>query len=279
MLPDWVYDKGNDEAKKRLADPEQVKRILADMKANYEGKRGRANLGYAVISNCKAEPSLVGRNLYEAAQIMKLRRQNEDRGSVELLSPDPEKLPEPKMEEQYRLIIDLCLRGGASCVYHTMDEHEVEDILRCPLVAVASDSGIRSFGTGQPHPRGYGTNARVLGHYVRERKVIPLADAVRKMTSLPATAFRFGGRGLLRPGYVADITIFDEDKIIDRATFERPHQYPEGIVHVIVNGYAVLRDGRMTGLLPGVPVPGPGAGDEKKSPATAAAADALPSGR
>ena len=278
MLPDWVYDKGNDEAKKRLADPEQVKKILADMKANYETKRGRRNLGYAVISSCKVEPSLVGRNLYEAAQIVKLRGRNKDRvGDVELLTAEPEKLPEPTMEEQYLLIIDLCLRGGASCVYHTMDEREVEEILRCPLVAVASDSGIRSFGTGQPHPRGYGTNSRVLGHYVRERKVIPLADAVRKMTSLPATAFRFSDRGLLRPGFVADITIFDEQQIIDRATFEKPHQYPEGIVHVLVNGYPVLRDGRLTGLLPGLPVPGPGV--EKKPITAAVTADAPESGR
>src|SRR4029079_15071182 len=150
---------------------------------------------------------------------------------------DPEKLPEPTMEEQYRLVIDLCLRGGGSCGYHTMDEKEVEDILRCPLVSIASDSRIRSFGTGQPHPRGYGTNARVLGHYVRERGVIPLSDAIRRMTSLPATAFRFADRGLIRAGYVADLTIFDDRTVIDRATFEKPHQYAAGIVHVIVNGY------------------------------------------
>jgi len=275
MLPDWVYDKGNDEAKERLADPQQVPKILADMKANYETKRGRKNLGYAVLASCRAEPSLVGRNLFEAAQIMKLRAKNKDRKETELLSADPEKLPEPTMEEQYRLIIDLCLRGGASCVYHTMDEKEVEDILHCPLVAVASDSGIRSFGTGQPHPRGYGTNARVLGHYVRERNVIPLSDAIRKMTSLPATAFRFADRGLIRAGYVADLAIFDLDKVIDRATFEKPHQYADGIVHVIVNGYPVLREGRMTGLLPGRPVLGPGAA----AAAAAATADTPVSGR
>src|SRR5207302_8716154 len=120
------------------------------------------------------------------------------------------------------------------CVMQTMDEQGVASLLKIPLVAVASDSAIRDFGTGQPHPRGYGTNARVLGHYVRERKVIPLSDAVRKMTSLPATAFRFADRGLLRVGCVADITIFDADTVVDRATFERPHQYPDGIVHVIV---------------------------------------------
>src|SRR5439155_7661522 len=253
---------------------EQVEKMLADMRQNYQVKRGRANLGYVVIASCRAEPSLIGRNLYEAAQIIKLREKDKS-NDVELLSANPEKLSAPTMEEQYRVVIDLCRRGGASCVLHSMDEREVEAILQCPLVAVASDSAIRDFGTGQPHPRGYGTNARVLGHYVRERKIIPLPDAVRKMTSLPATAFRFADRGLLRPGYVADITIFDDQTVIDRATFERPHQFPQGIVHVIVNGYPVLRDARMTGLLPGRPVLGPGAAQKQPD----AAADAARSGR
>ena len=84
-------------------------------------------------------------------------------GKVELLSADPEKLPDVTMEDQYQAVIEICKHGGAGCVFHTMDEQEVEDILRCPLVSVASDSGIRDFGAGQPHPRGYGTNARVLG--------------------------------------------------------------------------------------------------------------------
>jgi N-acyl-D-amino-acid deacylase len=279
LLPDWVYDKGDDEAKRRLNDPDQVRKILADMKQTYEVKRGRKSLGYGVIASCKAEPRLAGRNLVEATQIMKLR-EGENGKPPELLSANPEKLPEPTMEEQYRLVIDLCRRGGANCVFHTMDEQEVEEILKCPLVAVASDSSIRSFGTGQPHPRGYGTNARVLGHYVRERQVIPLADAVRKMTSLPAAAFRFTDRGLLRPGYVADITIFDDQTVIDRATFEQPHQYPLGIVYVLVNGYPVLRDGRMTGLLPGRSVPGPGLQVVRQTrPAATAPADTVPSGR
>ena len=145
-------------------------------------------------------------------------------------------------------------------VFHTMDEREVESIMRHPLVSIASDSGIRRFGSGVPHPRGYGTNARVLGHYVRERKVITLEDAIRKMTSQPALAFRMHDRGLLRPGYVADITLFDPETVIDKATFEKPHQYPQGIPLVIVHGHLALQDGRMTGLLAGEPVLGPGAG-------------------
>jgi N-acyl-D-amino-acid deacylase len=139
-----------------------------------------------------------------------------------------------------------------------MDETEVETIMACPLVAIASDSGVREFGVAQPHPRGYGTNARVLGKYVRERGVISLEEAIRKMTSLPATAFRFHDRGLLRAGCAADIVIFDPTKVTDRATFEKPHAYAEGFTHVFVNGQLVVENGKMTGTLPGRPLLGPG---------------------
>src|SRR5438552_1298665 len=166
--------------------------------------------------------------------------------------------PEVTMDDQYRAIIDIFLHSGAGMVFHSMDESDVVNILRCPLISVASDSGVRSFGTAQPHPRGYGTNARVLGRYVREQHVITLEDAVRKMTSQPATAFRFHDRGLLREGFVADITLFDPERVIDKSTFDQPHQYSVGIEHVIVNGKTVLEGGKMTGVLPGAPMHGPG---------------------
>jgi N-acyl-D-amino-acid deacylase len=226
------------------------------MKDNYEIKRPRKSLAYAVISSCKAYPNYVGRNLQEIAQVMKLKK--EKGGDVELLSANPEKLPPVSMEEQYRAVIDIYLAGGAGCVFHSMAETEVENILRHPLVSVASDSGIREFGTGQPHPRGYGTNARVLGVYVRERKVITLEDAVRKMTSQPATAFRLRDRGLLREGYAADVVVFDPATVIDKATFEQPHAYAEGFRYVIVNGQVVLNPQGMTDARPGQPVLGPG---------------------
>jgi N-acyl-D-amino-acid deacylase len=262
MLPDWVYDKGNDEARKRLDDPEVVKKVIDGMRQNHEVRRGRKSLAYAVIASCRSDASFNGKNMQQVAQLMKFREQNKATGGgdVELLSADPKTLPDVTMEEQYRAVIDLCRRGGASCVFHTMDEQEVIDILSDPIVAVASDSGVRSFGSGVPHPRGYGTNARVLGRYVREKKLIPLEDAVRKMTSLPATAFRLQKHGLLRPGYVADVTIFDAARVVDQATFEKPHAYASGIVTVIVNGVPVLRGGEMTGQLPGWPVHGPARG-------------------
>ena len=264
LLPDWVMQDGADEAKRKLQDPEVVAKVLADMKQAHEVGRKRTDMSFAVISSSRAVPTLVGRNVKEAAQVMKLKRQTgATTEPVELLGDKdhpPTSLPAVTMEDQYRAIIEIYLRGGASCVFHTMDEAVVETILACPLVAVASDSGVREFGVAQPHPRGYGTNARVLGKYVRERGVITLEDAVRKMTSLPATAFRFHDRGLVRPGYAADLVIFDPQKVTDRATFEKPHAYAEGFTHVFVNGQLVLENETMTGKLPGKPVLGPGYG-------------------
>ena len=103
-----------------------------------------------------------------------------------------------------------------------------------------------------PHPRGYGNNARVLGHYVRELKIITLEDAVRKMTSLPAQTFGFRDRGMIREGFAADLVIFDENTIIDRATFDKPHQFPLGISFVLVNGQLVLANDKITEARPGM---------------------------
>jgi N-acyl-D-amino-acid deacylase len=123
--------------------------------------------------------------------------------------------------------------------------------MRHPLVGVASDSDVLEPGRGVPHPRGYGNNARVLSEYVRKRRVISLEEAVRKMTSLPAGHFRLEQRGVLKEGYAADVVIFDPRSVRDRATFESPHAYPEGIPYVLVNGVLVVRNGEHTRARPG----------------------------
>jgi N-acyl-D-amino-acid deacylase len=264
LLPDWVLEKGRDEAKRTLTDPAGLKRVLDDMRQQNEVQRHRKTFRYVVIGACKEYPQYNGKDMYTVAMLMKQQKAAAGGKQAELLgssSSDASTQPsvtDVTMEDQYRAIIDIVLHGGASCVFHSMAEEDVENIMRSPLVSIASDSGVRAFGVAQPHPRGYGTNARVLGHYARERRTIPLEDAVRKMTSLPATAFRFNDRGLLREGYVADITVFDPATVSDKATFEQPHQYSVGIVHVLVNGEFVLRDAKMTGALPGKPVYGPG---------------------
>jgi len=181
-----------------------------------------------------------------------------ERPGVELLGLPADQIPQATMEDQIRVIVDIFASGGAQCVFHTMNEKEVENIMADPIVSVASDSGIRKYGLGAPHPRGYGTNTRVLARYVRERHIISLPEAIRKMTSLPAHAFRFIDRGLVREGYAADVVIFDPNTVEDKATFEKPHQYPVGIEWVIVNGEVVCEHGGMTGKLPGKVIRGPG---------------------
>jgi N-acyl-D-amino-acid deacylase len=137
-----------------------------------------------------------------------------------------------------------------------MGEDDVKRIMQEPFTMIASDSGVRQADESVPHPRGYGNNARVLGHYVRELKLISLEDAIRKMTSLPAQTFGFRNRGLIREGFAADLVIFDENTILDRATYDQPHQFPVGISYVIVNGITVMANDQMTTARPGLALRG-----------------------
>ena len=255
LFPDWLFEKGSGEAKKILSNPNELKRVLIDMKKQHEEERHRKDFSFAVITSSRAYPEFIGKNIKEVAQILKLKKEKGE--NVDWKNISPQQLPEVNMEEQYLTIVDIYLKGGASCVYHTQSEEDVVNIMRCPLVAICSDGGLQEPGEGKPHPRSYGSNARVLGRYVRENKVLTLEDAIRKMTSLPALAFRFKDRGVLREGYWADITIFNPDTIIDKATFENPHQYSEGIEYVIVNGEIVFANRKLTGKLPGKPIYGP----------------------
>jgi N-acyl-D-amino-acid deacylase len=155
------------------------------------------------------------------------------------------------LDAQLETARDLMIGGGATMVYHLMSDDDVVRIMRHPWVAIASDSGVLTPGDGVPHPRGYGNNTRVLGEYVRSRHVLGLEEAVRKMTSLPAEHFRFGGRGRIKVGYAADITIFDRRTVADTATFEKPHAFAAGVPYVLVNGVVVVRKGQHTGARPG----------------------------
>jgi N-acyl-D-amino-acid deacylase len=154
-------------------------------------------------------------------------------------------------DAQFEAARELMLGGGASMVYHFMSDGDIDRIMRHQAVGFASDSGVLEAGQGVPHPRGYGNNVRVLGEYVRNRRVIALPEAVRKMTSLPAEHFRFEGRGLLKIGYAADLVVFDPARVRDAATFEKPHQYAEGLPFVLVNGVVVVKAGAHTGARPG----------------------------
>ena len=155
------------------------------------------------------------------------------------------------------VVFDLLLEEGGSvpAVYFVMSEDDVRTAMRVPWVSIGSDgTAVRPdgiLGRGKPHPRWYGTFPRVLGKYVRQEKVLALEEAIKKMTSLNAEKLGIEDRGLLRAGMKADVTIFNADTVIDKATFQNPHQYPEGIEYVIVNGTIVLDHGRHLGARPG----------------------------
>ena len=160
--------------------------------------------------------------------------------------------------------MDLVIEDGSrvGCVYFTMSEENVQKKIAQPWVSFGSDAGSLAtegvFLKSNPHPRAYGTFARVLGKYVREERVLSLEEAVRKMTFLPASNLKIRRRGRLVPGYYADVVIFDPDEVADHATFDKPHQYASGVFHVFVNGVQVLEDGKHTGATPGRVVRGPG---------------------
>ena len=236
-LPDWLLAGGREEGKKRLAEKETRARVVREMKEGLK-RTGFKDYDYAVVASYAPNPSFNGKSIKAISK--------EVRGKSDLNS-------------QIDQILEMYEAGGAGMVYHGMSEDDVKEIMREPFTMIASDSGVRRFGEGMPHPRGYGNNARVLAHYVRELKLLSVEDAVRKMTSLPAQSFNLRDRGLLREGFAADVVIFDEASINDRATFEQPHQYAVGVNSVFVNGEAVLANGEMTKARPGMALRGPGA--------------------
>ncbi|MSU48716.1 MAG: D-aminoacylase [Opitutus sp.] len=218
--------------RERLADPATKARMVAEMK-DFIAKGQRGDYTYAVVASFKADKRLNGKTIPQAAKLLR--------------SSDT-------LDDQIETILDLEARGGAQGVFHGMSEADLKKFLAQPLTMIASDAGPRKFGDAVPHPRGYGNNARVLGRYVRELKVITLEDAVRKMSSLPAQTFHLKNRGELKPGFVADIVIFDPEKVSDPSTYDDPHHYAVGFSEVIVNGTPVIRAGQLTDARPGRPV-------------------------
>ncbi len=144
--------------------------------------------------------------------------------------------------------------GDIGTVYFLMSEENIEKQIELPYMSFCSDAGSYSFereDNPASHPRAYGNFSRLIGKYVRDEKIIPLEEAVYKLTSLSYKKLKIANRGRIAPGYFADLAIFDYDKVIDKATFENPHRYSEGMVHVVVNGVQVLKEGNHTGAMPG----------------------------
>ncbi len=248
-MPPWVQEGGFEASLERLKDPALRARIAREMRIDsddwenlYLGAGSPDNILLVGFKNEALKP-LTGKTLAEVAAM---------RGT----SPE---------ETAMDLIVEDGSRVGT--VYFSQSEENVRKAIHLPWVSFCSDSASLApegvFLESSVHPRAYGSFARLLGKYVREEKLIPLEEAIRRLTSLPASNLRLDRRGLLRKGYFADVVVFDPETIRDHATFEEPHQYSTGVAHVFVNGVQVLKEGEHTGATPGHVVRGPGWRDRR----------------
>lgn len=243
-MPPWVLDGGYPALFKRLADPETRRRIAHEIRTptdkweNLYLSAGSPERVLLVDFRSEELRKYIGKTLAEVAR---------QRG-----------------EDPVETIMNLILadRSRVGTVYFMISEENISKQMRYPWVSFGSDAGSMAtegvFLKASTHPRAYGNFSRLLGKYVREEKVLSLTEAIRRLTSLPAANLGLERRGLLQPGYFADVVVFDPEKVADRATFEKPHQYAVGMTHVFVNGRQVIRDGIHTGERPGRALWGPG---------------------
>lgn len=229
LLPEDVLADGQDSIKARLQRPEIRKYVTRSMLERLK-KRKLKHFSYAVVAFYQPDTSFNGKSIEQINQ-MKGRKHN--------------------AKAETETVMEIMSNGGASAVFHGMSESDVKRIMQYPFNMFASDATIRVLNAGMPHPRGYGTNARVLAKYVRDEKVLTLEEAIRRMTSLPAQKFQLHDRGLLREGSAADIVVFDERTVQDMSTFDQPHAYSKGFRYVFVNGVMTVENEQHTGARAG----------------------------
>lgn len=245
IIPPWAHDGGNEAMLARLRDPEQRARMRTDI---LQGLPGWYN-HYLALGSDWSRMLLVGLERPQNRPYVG-RRMSE---LIEARGGDP-----------VEVLFDVLLEEGGSVatVYFHHQEEDMVHALRQPWVSVGSDGAAISpegpLGGTHPHPRWYGTFPRLLGRYVREKGVLTLPEAIRKITSMNAEKVNIPGRGLLHEGFRADVTLFDPKTVVDQATFEDPHRYPEGIPYVIVNGVVVVDRGVHSGAMAGQVIRGPG---------------------
>ncbi len=242
-MPTWVQEGGHRAWVERLKDPAIRARVIREMRGEAEYDNAFINAGGpsgVLLVGFKTD-SLKYLNGRTLAEVAAMRGTSAEETAMDLVIQDDSRV---------------------QCVYFTMSEENVKKEMRLPWVSFGSDGGSYAtegvFLRSSTHPRAYGNFARLLGKYVRDERVIPLEEAIRRLTSLPAGNLRLHRRGTLAAGNYADVVVFDPKTIRDNATFEQPHQYATGMVHVLVNGVPVLRDGEHTGAKPGRVVRGPG---------------------
>tara|TARA_S200000501_G_scaffold295410_1_gene281368 strand:+ start:710 stop:2296 length:1587 start_codon:yes stop_codon:yes gene_type:complete len=222
LIPGWARAGGNKKFIERLKSPKLRDSIKNGIVFNILNDRGGDDLDRVQFAKVPWMKELEGKTLKYWCELKGL---------------------EPTIENGAELVINAQVKGGASCVFHAMDEKDVVNIMKHPQTMIASDGRLVRLGDGHPHPRWYGTFPRVLGRYVRDLKVLSLSEAIYKMTLMPAKAMGLNDRGSIEIGKKADLTIFNPKTIIDKATFEKPHQYSEGIEYVIVNGKLAVDQG------------------------------------
>ena len=230
MFPGWSLDGGREALLARLDDAAQRARIKESIVYSIEVDRGGNDPANIMLSDCLHDSSVNGLNLSEL-----LERQ----GRV------------VSNETAAELLMELVEGSNCRAIFHAINSEDVDRIMRHPVTMTASDGGIEAPTERVPHPRNYGTFARVLGHYVRERNLLPLHTAIYKASRLPADRLGLVDRGRIEVDAIADVAVFDPAIVTDTATFEDPHQYAQGVHHVFVAGEGVLLDGEMTGVRPG----------------------------
>ncbi|HEV8264694.1 MAG TPA: D-aminoacylase [Gemmatimonadales bacterium] len=230
LVPSWAMAGGDSAFERRVAEPGLRDSIVRGIEFNLLHDRGGGDLARIQFAGVRWMPELEGKTLRDWARLRGL---------------------DPTIANGATLVLEAMQRGGASAIYHVLDESDVERIMRHPMTMIASDGRLTRPGDGEPHPRSYGTFPRVLARYVRERHVLTLEQAIHKMTGMPAARLGLRDRGRVAAGARADLVIFDPATIADRATFESPHQYPAGIDYVIVNGVLAVDGGRFTGARAG----------------------------
>lgn len=236
LIPEEILADSQDSVKARLQKPE-VRKYVSDYMMGRLKKRKLKHFGYVVVATYKADSSYNGKSIEEINLMMGRRH---------------------KAKQEALTVMDLMINGGAAAVFHGMGEEDVKRIMQYPFNMFASDASIRVINSGMPHPRGYGTNARVLGKYVRDEKLISLEEAIRRMSSLPAQKFQIKDRGLLKEGFAADIVVFDPATIRDLSTYENPHIYSKGVHYLLVNGRLTINHEVHTGERAGKALYGPG---------------------
>ena len=237
LIPAWVLEGGREKTLARLKDSGGREKAKAGIVMMIRDERGGGDPKNVQFASCSFDPALAGKTLADLTKA---------RGMA------------PTIPNAAEVVMWIVEQGGCQGIFHAMSERDLVRILRHPATMIASDGEVPIFGRANPHPRSYGTFARVLGVYVREKKVLSLEDAIRKMSAAPATRLGLLDRGVLRTGLRADLAIFDPATVRDTATFEKPHQYAEGFSQVIVNGQVVFENGEMTAARPGRVLYGPG---------------------